>query len=179
MARQAVNLGVLPNGAGGDTTRSANIKINDMTQELYVALGADGSGALPGALPLSKGGTGANSLAGAKAALGISDPIVWGINANGTFVKFPDGTMFCTGTRMSVSVVANVRADFYPTFPADFIQTPTLVPTLEYPSVSDGNGTTVKRFTGTAIGGTQALLQITSGENNTYMVGYIAMGRWK
>lgn len=179
MARQAINLGVLPNGAGGDTTRSANIKINDMTQELYVALGADGGGALPGALPLSKGGTGANSLAGAKAALGISDPIVWGTNANGTFVKFPDGTMLCSGTRMPVSVIANVRADFYPTFPADFILTPTLVPTLEYPSVSDGNGITVKRFTGTGFGATQGLLQITSGENNTYMVAYIAMGRWK
>ncbi len=35
MARQAINLGALPNGVGGDTPRSANVKINDMTQELY------------------------------------------------------------------------------------------------------------------------------------------------
>lgn len=105
--------------------------------------------------------------------------IQYGSNANGLFVKFPDGTMFCSGTRMAVAVAANVRADFYLNFPADFIQVPTLVPTLEYPTVSDGNGTTVKRFTGTAIGVTQGLLQITPGENNTYNVGYIAMGRWK
>lgn len=35
MARQEINLGVLPNGLGGDTPRVANTKINDMTEELY------------------------------------------------------------------------------------------------------------------------------------------------
>ncbi|MCF5133494.1 hypothetical protein, partial [Pseudomonas sp. PA-6-4F] len=35
MARQEINIGVAPTGAGGDTTRSAAIKINAMTQELY------------------------------------------------------------------------------------------------------------------------------------------------
>lgn len=38
MARQEINLGVLPNGVGGDTPRVANIKINDMTEELYAAI---------------------------------------------------------------------------------------------------------------------------------------------
>lgn len=37
MARQEINLGVLPNGVGGDTPRVANTKINDMTEELYAA----------------------------------------------------------------------------------------------------------------------------------------------
>lgn len=38
MARQEINLGVLPNGVGGDTPRVANTKINDMTEELYNAI---------------------------------------------------------------------------------------------------------------------------------------------
>lgn len=37
MARQEINLGALPTGAGGDTTRSTGVKINSMTQELYAA----------------------------------------------------------------------------------------------------------------------------------------------
>lgn len=35
MARQEINLGTAPTGAGGDTTRTTGIKINSMTQELY------------------------------------------------------------------------------------------------------------------------------------------------
>ena len=45
MARQEINLGALPNGAGGDTTRSANTKINDMTQELYAVAAGLGTAA--------------------------------------------------------------------------------------------------------------------------------------
>lgn len=45
MARQVINLGTLPNGAGGDTTRSANTKINDMTQELYAVAAGLGTAA--------------------------------------------------------------------------------------------------------------------------------------
>lgn len=35
MARQEINIGVAPTGAGGDTTRSGAVKINAMTLELY------------------------------------------------------------------------------------------------------------------------------------------------
>ncbi|MCO7039537.1 hypothetical protein NAG83_23830 [Pseudomonas carnis] len=35
MARQEINIGTAPTGTGGDTTRSAAVKINAMTQELY------------------------------------------------------------------------------------------------------------------------------------------------
>ncbi|MEG2391265.1 MAG: hypothetical protein RSB64_10270, partial [Pseudomonas sp.] len=35
MARQEINIGVAPTGAGGDTTRSGAVKINAMTAELY------------------------------------------------------------------------------------------------------------------------------------------------
>jgi len=35
MARQEIDIGTRPTGAGGDTPRSAMIKINAMTDELY------------------------------------------------------------------------------------------------------------------------------------------------
>lgn len=35
MARQEINLGTAPTGAGGDTTRSTGVKINAMTTEIY------------------------------------------------------------------------------------------------------------------------------------------------
>ncbi|MFQ6350940.1 hypothetical protein ACQRBV_03120 [Pseudomonas sp. R11F] len=35
MARQEINLGALPTGVGGDTPRSAMVKLNAMTEELY------------------------------------------------------------------------------------------------------------------------------------------------
>ncbi|WOE77478.1 hypothetical protein RZO07_19400 [Pseudomonas protegens] len=38
MARKNIELGVIPTGQGGDTFRSAMIKVNDMTAELYTAI---------------------------------------------------------------------------------------------------------------------------------------------
>lgn len=71
MARQDINLGTAPTGAGGDTTRSTGVKINAMTAELYAALGAPSSGAIPAALPVNKGGTGGSTQAAAQVALGL------------------------------------------------------------------------------------------------------------
>lgn len=44
MARQEIDLGTRPTGAGGDTPRSAMVKINAMTQELYLGLDATNKG---------------------------------------------------------------------------------------------------------------------------------------
>ncbi|WP_338513387.1 hypothetical protein VRC24_16855 [Pseudomonas poae] len=71
MARQDINLGTAPTGAGGDTTRSTGFKINAMTAELYAALGAPSSGAIPAALPVNRGGTGGSTQAAAQVALGL------------------------------------------------------------------------------------------------------------
>ncbi|WP_324727123.1 tail fiber domain-containing protein [Pseudomonas chlororaphis] len=62
MSKQTVSLGTAPSGVGGDTPRSANIKINGNFDELYTALGATGNpAALPSALPLNLGGTASTS----------------------------------------------------------------------------------------------------------------------
>ncbi|QKK95961.1 hypothetical protein GEV38_07995 [Pseudomonas sp. 13159349] len=70
MAKQTINLGSAPTGQGGDTPRSANVKIDANFDELYDALGAGGAPkALPAALPVAKGGTGATNSASARVAL--------------------------------------------------------------------------------------------------------------
>lgn len=46
MARQEIDMGARPSGVGGDTPRSANVKINAMTQELYSRVDALGTAAL-------------------------------------------------------------------------------------------------------------------------------------
>lgn len=68
MAKQALNLGTSPTGAGGDTPRSAFTKIEANFTDLYALWGG---AALPSGLPINKGGTGAITAAAAAAALGL------------------------------------------------------------------------------------------------------------
>lgn len=60
MAKQTINLGTAPTGAGGDTNRSAFAKAQANFDELYATGGIVSTG-----------------------------------NNNGTYTKFPDGTMIC------------------------------------------------------------------------------------
>lgn len=70
MAKQTINPGTAPTGAGGDTFRAGSAKLQANDDELYAALGASG-GVLPSALPIGKGGTGATTAAAAKINLGL------------------------------------------------------------------------------------------------------------
>lgn len=70
MAKQTINQGTAPTGAGGDTFRSGSAKLQANDDELYAAFGASG-GVLPAALPISKGGTGATTAADARTNLGL------------------------------------------------------------------------------------------------------------
>ncbi len=70
MARQEINLGAAPTGAGGDTTRSTGVKINAMTQELYAAAGLANSSGWGGVNPpVMPEGFDANTLTGTKLVL--------------------------------------------------------------------------------------------------------------
>ena len=76
MAKKDINLGTQPTGAGGDTSRSANVKINANFTELYKAMGATLNGAdgavLPTTgLPVLNGGTGATTADKARENLGV------------------------------------------------------------------------------------------------------------
>lgn len=71
MAKQTINQGTAPTGAGGDTFRSGSAKLQANDDELYSQLGATAQGILPSALPVSKGGTGATSATAARTSLGL------------------------------------------------------------------------------------------------------------
>nr|WP_104500770.1 phage tail protein [Acinetobacter indicus] len=73
MAKQTINQGTAPTGAGGDTFRSGSAKLQANDDELYAQLGANAQGVLPAALPVTKGGTGATTVATARTALGLGD----------------------------------------------------------------------------------------------------------
>lgn len=71
MAKQTINQGTAPTGAGGDTFRTGSAKLQANDDELYTALGANASGVLPTALPVNNGGTGATTAAAARTSLGL------------------------------------------------------------------------------------------------------------
>lgn len=71
MAKQTINPGTAPTGAGGDTFRSGSAKLQANDDEIYSQLGATAQGVLPAALPVNKGGTGASTAAAARTNLGL------------------------------------------------------------------------------------------------------------
>nr|WP_314614846.1 hypothetical protein [uncultured Pseudomonas sp.] len=81
MAKQVINLGASPTGAGGDDRRSAWVKARSNFTELYnwiagVSQGDDVATALPAALPVAKGGTGGTTPAAARAGLQLGSAAV-------------------------------------------------------------------------------------------------------
>lgn len=73
MAKQTINQGTAPTGAGGDTFRSGSAKLQANDDELYNFIGgAANTTTLPAALPITKGGTGATTAAAARTNLGLS-----------------------------------------------------------------------------------------------------------
>lgn len=73
MAKQTINPGTAPTGAGGDTFRSGSAKLQANDNELYDFIGgAANTTTLPAALPLTKGGTGATTAAAARTNLGLT-----------------------------------------------------------------------------------------------------------
>lgn len=135
MARAAINLGVAPTGQGGDTFRTASQKNNDNSAELYAALGADGQGALPAALPVAKGGTGGGTAAAARTALGVDvtlasavlDPANGGVMSISTVSgftvsKYLNGDLWISGSLGNSPIAAvNGFADATVTIPSGFI----------------------------------------------------------
>lgn len=72
MAKQKINQGTAPTGVGGDSFRSGSAKLQANDDELYDFIGGEANTtALPTALPLKKGGTGATTVAEARTNLGL------------------------------------------------------------------------------------------------------------
>lgn len=88
MAKQTINQGTAPTGAGGDTFRSGSAKLQANDDEIYNQLGANASGVLPTALPVSKGGTGSTTAAAARTALELGTAAIANLTTSKT-----DGTV--------------------------------------------------------------------------------------
>lgn len=73
MAKQDIKIGASANDGTGDPARTAFTKMNANFAEVYTALGAPSNGAIPSALPVNKGGTGATTAAAARANLGLGN----------------------------------------------------------------------------------------------------------
>ena len=152
MAINLINLGTAPTGAGGDDRRGAWVKGNAMFQELYT--GKAGSGAntditsitgLTTALAVGQGGTGANSVAGARTSLGIKSAgladIIGAVsqtggtptgaimrrtvNSNGVSVRFANGLQLFY-VKTAVTWGANVATRFTANFTEAFQGTPVI-----------------------------------------------------
>lgn len=99
MAKQTINQGTAPTGAGGDTFRSGSAKLQANDDEIYSQLGATAQGALPAALPVNKGGTGATTTAAARTNLGLG---------NEGFAAFNDSVIALLFNKTKVTDFSNV-----------------------------------------------------------------------
>lgn len=89
MAKQTINPGTAPTGAGGDTFRSGSAKLQANDNELYDFIGgAANTTTLPAALPITKGGTGATTAATARANLGLGTVATATLTASDNDVVF-------------------------------------------------------------------------------------------
>ncbi|ENX29116.1 MULTISPECIES: hypothetical protein [Acinetobacter] len=82
MAKQTINQGIAPTGAGGDTFRSGSAKLQANDDEIYSQLGANTQGVLPAALPVNKGGTGATTAAAARTNLGLGTAATYDVGTS-------------------------------------------------------------------------------------------------
>jgi hypothetical protein len=162
-----------------------------------------GAVAVESIVPVTKGGTGGNTQASARTGLGLGSaavaPIVGtvsqsggvptgaiqetGSNANGTYVKYADGTMICRGISPN-SVACNTAggAVFHSpavafTFPAAFVGS--------VPCISAGPLTTTNFYSWVAMEGgasanlvSTALRLVSPSSGATGYICYTAIGRW-
>lgn len=168
MAKQTINLGTAPTGAGGDTNRSAFVKAQANFDEIYgsfyqrsniVGTVTQTSGVVTGAV------------------------IETGSNTNGRYTRFADGTMICQSTGvLSAQIPANAQGDGVPSgkvsinFPASFLDSKYTFYASAYPLGSwdhfgciSSNASSAKVATAFIRNGATA---------QTFTISYIAVGRW-
>ncbi|MNJ44972.1 hypothetical protein D3C77_400460 [compost metagenome] len=103
MAKQTINLGTAPSGAGGDDRRSAWQKAISNFNELYDWLtGVSGGAILPVTLPIARGGTGGSTPETGRSGLGLGSAATR--NAGST-----PGSLMVVGDR-SAPVAASINS---------------------------------------------------------------------
>lgn len=135
MAKQTINQGTAPTGAGGDTFRSGSAKLQANDDELYAQLGATAQGVLPAALPVNKGGTGASTAAAARTSLGL------GTAATGTITT---STTDATIGRVTKVGDFGLGATTTPNITKEQFNDPTQAPPSGFYSYRDGSEVNAK-----------------------------------
>lgn len=166
-----------------------------MIQQWGSTLAGLGSVSTENVVPVTKGGTGSTTAAGAGAALGLKTGAYadlvgivtsgaifeTGTNANGTYIRFADGTQICFGLVTRTCAVTNVTGSlFYGyaatiTFPSAFIAAPTFT-CQSYSSgvlTWDGNGGSTTSL------GVPMMLSSASVASRNFSCNYLAIGKWK
>ena len=105
-----------------------------------------------------------------------------GSNANGSWIKFADGTMICYFNGAIIpSTPNNEYTDIEFTFPIPFISTPTVIPSL----TSDSTDYNMGHYTISAptqkltLSGFAVRFFNNTGSNRSPSISYIAIGKWK
>lgn len=170
--------------------------VNLMVQQWGATLAGLGSVSTENIVPVTKGGTGGTTQATARAGLGLGSAAVAAIvgtvlqaggvptgaiiergsSSNGAYTKFADGTMICNRTAISMAATANTTIAGSYTFPAAFSEKPMVLPGLEYPTANDSIN--VSRVSAFASNGAGCTIQFKADITQTYMVAYVAIGRW-
>lgn len=201
MAKQTINLGAAQTGQGGDTPRSANVKIGANFDELYAALGATGSPqALPAALPVDKGGTGGTTPALARSSLQLKSAAVAdivgtisvsggtpsgaifekGSNANGTYIKLADGTLIASAEVPPETLAPGGFKGFVWTYPVSFGWAPIVIPAATLNFTSAIGPVSAYCDNGSSHTFVQARVAIRNSDTVAQAVGarIVAIGRW-
>lgn len=101
-----------------------------------------------------------------------------GVNSNGEYTKYRDGTMVSYTNAVSMVIAAvNTNTTVNWTFPIAFSTSPVVVPVIRGPSANDTF--MVNRFTGTATSASVCAVIMNATVAQTYFLGLMAHGRWK
>ncbi|MEQ3653703.1 MAG: pyocin knob domain-containing protein [Glaciecola sp.] len=107
--------------------------------------------------------------------------IEFGSNANGSFTKFPDGTLVCVFADSGNSLSAGQNASYTWLFPSSFISTPTVTgsSSISFSVSFEQSSLVIDNSAGTNVNQSRYAIKNNSGSTQTIKANLTAIGRWK